>query len=177
MKTTIFIVSIAVSLLLISCTSFFTPVMGSREYTPHSDQERIEFEKANRNVHPDDVRQNISVHENTTIAWLGIIQERSAIDEKDHMEMIFLIKHHYYDWIEDITPGWETHWLSLKGEGLFKAKIGFEKEDLAVREEWGTEGNMVDDDNVIYINTTIVFFAGGNYTTRRLTYDRSDHPY
>ena len=110
----------------------------------------------------------------------------SSIDEEDHMEMILLIEHHYYDWIEDFGSGYGTHWLSPRGEGKFKAKIGFKKEELQVREKWGAIGNMVivygmphivDDDSVIYINTSIVFFAGRDYTTRMLNYGRSEYPF
>jgi len=186
MKTMISILSIAVLLLLSGCISFFAPKTGSREYTPHSDQERIEFEKADRNVYPDDIRLDFSKFEDTAVAWAGIIQETSIIDVEDHMEMILEVQHHYFDWIEDISPGWEAYWLSPKGEGLFKAKIGFSREELEVREKWGAIGNMVivygtphmvDDDDVIYINTSIAFFAGRDYTTHRLTYGRSEQPY
>ena len=183
MKKVFIIFFFVVSLILSSCASFLGPTMGSREYTPHSDQERVEFEKANRNVYPDDIRNDISRYKDTTIAWAGIIKEASIVDEKDHMEMIFLVEHHYYDWIEDIGTAHGTHWLSPRGEGNFKAKIGFAKDELAIREKWGAGKNMVivygtphmvDNDNVIYINTTIVFFAGRDYTTRMLNYGRAE---
>lgn len=186
MKTIVIILALAVSLIPSGCASFLGPKMGSREYTPHSEQERAEFEKANRNVYPDDIRQDISQYKNTTIAWAGIIREVTTTDEKDHMEMIFLIEHHYYDWIEDIGTAYGTHWLSPRGEGNFKAKIGFAKDELAIREKWGAIKNMVivygtphmvDNDGVIYINTAIVFFAGRNYTTRMLNYGRSEQPF
>ena len=165
MKPILCILSLTVLLLLSSCLSFFAPTTGSRNYTPHSDQERIEYEKADRNVYPDDIRRDFSRHKNTAVAWAGIIQEASVIDEEDHMEMILLVEHHYFDWIEDISPGWEAYWLSPTGEGLFKAKIGFAKEEREVREKWGAAGNMVivygtphvvDNDDVIYIPTPIV---------------------
>ena len=92
MKPVILIQAIAVSLVLVGCATFFGPKMGSRDYTPHSDQERVEFEKADRNIYPDDIRQDITKFKNTAIAWAGIIQEVSSIDEEDHMEMILLIE-------------------------------------------------------------------------------------
>jgi len=66
MKTIVIIPALAVSLILSSCASFVGPKMGSRDYTPHSELEKAEFEKADCNVYPDDIRRDISQYKNTS---------------------------------------------------------------------------------------------------------------
>ena len=182
MKKVFIIFFFVVSLILSSCASFLGPTMGSREYTPHSDQERVEFEKANRNVYPDDIRNDISRYKDTTIAWAGIIKEASIVDEKDHMEMIFLVEHHYYDWIEDINPKQEWIWLSPRGEGEFATKWGLKKDTSQSEIQEMTKPGELEivygipqavEDGVIVIEASYIRgIAERYYTTDKLDYGR-----
>jgi hypothetical protein len=183
MKPSICIQVLLMILVLPGCV-LLGPVAGSRSYTPHSDQEKAEFEKADRGIYPDDIRRDASKLRTTTIAWPGIIRETSFVEEDDHVQMFLFVEHHYYDWIQDFGTYHGTYWLSPRGEGVFKTGIRFDKADLAKRKKWGSVGNMVivygtpgmvDTENIVYINATYIVFLGGNYNTYKLDYGRPEH--
>ena len=130
MKHSIWMLALPMILVLSGCFSLGS-IAGSRSYTPRSDQEKVELERADRSVYPDDIRRGASELRTTTIAWPGIIQQTRFVEENDHEQMYLLVEHHYYDWIQDFGTYHGTYWLSPRGEGLFTTTIRFDKADLA----------------------------------------------
>jgi hypothetical protein len=135
--------------------------MGSRSYQPISDWEKREFDKANRYIYPDDVRSDITKYQSTTIAWTGIVKDTEVIQTSEGPDIIYLMEHHYYDWIDDINPQKQFIWLSPRGEGLFQTRWGLKKETTQSEiEEMTKLGDLqivygkpqaVNDDGVIII--------------------------
>jgi hypothetical protein len=126
---------------------------GSREYRPINENEKAAFDKANRHVFPDDVRESIEKYREVTLAWTGIIEETDLIENEGYLEYIILCRHYYYDWIESFGPGTAAVWLSTKGEGEFALYLRIDRsvshEDylkmLAKNKEDGAKakGNML----------------------------------
>ena len=182
MKHSIWMLALPMILVLSGCFSLGS-IAGSRSYTPRSDQEKVELERADRSVYPGDIRRGASELRTTTIAWPGIIQQTRFVEENDHERMYLLVEHHYYDWIQDFGTYHGTYWLSPRGEGLFTTTIRFDKADLAKKKKWATEGNMVivygtphsvDADNIVRINFNYIVFLGSNYNTHKLNYGRAE---
>lgn len=139
------------------------PVSKSRPYQPISDWEQIEYDKANRDVHPDDVKKDTEKYRDTTIAWVGIISEVEIIEKQDHYEVILLAEHYYYDWIENFGPQTEIIFLSIRGEGKFKTKWAIKKSaDISGFKDdvgkmiiaYGIPHSIADE--VILLNTTYI---------------------
>jgi hypothetical protein len=93
---------------------------GSRQYQPISELENRFYQNIDKNIWPDDVREDIDLYKNTLVGWVGII-ERFMIDEtNDEYNIIsFYVKHHYYDWIENLDSENIPIRLSPDGEGYF----------------------------------------------------------
>lgn len=92
----------------------------SRHYKPVSDWERDAFEKANREVYPQDVRDDIAKYDSARIAWPGVIQNITTRVTDTGLAIDLIIEHHYYNWIEDFSIQQEHIFLSPHGEGLFE---------------------------------------------------------
>ncbi len=92
---------------------------GSRHYKPVSEWEENAFNKAEREIYPDDVRRDIASHDSSRVAWPGIILSATHVNTDSTLEVRFLVEHHYYDWIEDFSIQQERIFLSPQGEGLF----------------------------------------------------------
>ena len=92
----------------------------TRDYQPMSKIEKKVFEVADRNIFPDDIRKAPADYQDTMVAWTGIVVQRKFVKQEDHTEAQFVLKHHYYDWVEN--PGFEDEriLLSPRGEGTFK---------------------------------------------------------
>lgn len=138
-------------------------VPHTRKYQPISEWEKTEFNKANLDVWPGDVRENLEKYNSTTVAWTGVILEVETVEEEDNIQIIFLAEHHYYDWLEDFGYQPERIFLCTRGEGKFKtlwnlkkstdiSKISEEKGKLLIA--YGTPYDIVGD--VIRLNTTYI---------------------
>jgi hypothetical protein len=178
MKSIMLMPAVFVSLMLSGCATLGMGPMGTGEYTPKDDHEKIQFEKANRNIYPDDVRKD------TTIAWAGIIKETTMTEVGNRIEVIILVDHHYYDWLVGINSPYGTYWLSPRGEGAFKAKGRYDSVEQA--KKWVSKGNMVivygtpavvDGNGVILIDTIITKTIRSSFNTYVLDYGRSEHPF
>ena len=75
----------------------------TRLYEPCSEIERSYFDNCKKYIFPDDIRDNIAAYSDALIAWVGIIQEYRVFEEEEYWAVEFLLKHHYYDWIEDFV--------------------------------------------------------------------------
>ena len=53
------------------------------------------------------------------LAWAGIVEDMTLIENAGYLEYIIYCRHYYYDWIESFGPGTSRIWLSTKGEGEF----------------------------------------------------------
>ena len=144
---------------------------GSREYTPVNENEKTAFDKADRHIFPDDVRESIEKYREITVAWTGIIEKMDLIEKEGYLEFIILCRHYYYDWIESFGPGTSAVWLSTKGEGEFALYL---KPDRSVshedylkmlakfeEDEAKAKGNMI----IIYrrpnrIENEVIYLAG-----------------
>jgi hypothetical protein len=77
------------------------PMMCTTEYTPGTQWEQREYDKADESIYPDDIRENIDEYREQLIIWPGIIVDNDTRVSVDEVEITFLLEHHYYDWIED----------------------------------------------------------------------------
>jgi hypothetical protein len=107
---------ISFPLLLLGCPGFFP---GSQLYKPLPKWERQFFEKAKRDIYPNDVRKSSKTYEKALIVWPGIIKSITIDTENSSQIARFTIEHHYFDWIEDFGIQRERYFLSPRGEGLF----------------------------------------------------------
>ena len=94
-------------------------VPSSRLYKPISAWEETAFKKANREIFPDDVRNDFAAHDSSRIAWPGIVLEAEREHTDSTIIVHFKVEHHYDDWIEDFSIQQERIFLSPQGEGLF----------------------------------------------------------
>lgn len=173
-------VSVAVLFLAAGCP----PFPHSRDYRPCSDWEQREFDRARRDVYPDDVRRNLEQHKSTVVAWPGIIVESTFDVGEDGIDEFFLLEHHYYDWIEDFSVQRETIFLSPRGEGLFKTSWALKRDaDLEELREVSAPGNLAIvygiperiEGNVIVLRSTYIRGIDKQwYTTQALDYGRLD---
>ena len=92
---------------------------GSRLYKPLPKWERQFFEKAKRDIYPNDVRKSSQTYEETLVVWPGIIKSINIDTENGSQIARFTIEHHYFDWIEDQGIQREMYFLSPRGEGSF----------------------------------------------------------
>jgi hypothetical protein len=92
----------------------------SRLYKPISEWEESAFKKADREIFPDDVRQDFASHDSSRVAWTGIILVATTKKTDSTVEVRFTVEHHYYDWIEDFSIQQERIFLSPRGEGVFE---------------------------------------------------------
>jgi hypothetical protein len=104
-------------------TSLFSQ---TRLYEPVSEVEKEYFDHSNRSVFPDDIRNSIDKYANELIVLTGIVEKYRVFEEEDYWVVDYLLKHHYYDWIEDFV-GPEPIKLSPLGEGYFNAYWLFKK--------------------------------------------------
>jgi len=160
------------------------PFPHTGEYQPISDWEQTEFDKARRDVYPNDVRENLDHYESTMVAWPGIIQESTIEEREESIEATFVLEHHYYDWLEDFSIQREKIFLSPRGEGLFKTSWLLKKDaDLAEIREASAPGNLaivygiperMEGDVVVVRSSYIRAIDKQWYTTEILDYGRSD---
>lgn len=78
--------------------------MGSRSYQPVSDWKKQEYDKEDFSIYPDDVRDNITRYQSTTIAWASIIKDAKVIRTPERPDICYVLENYYYGWIEDINP-------------------------------------------------------------------------
>jgi hypothetical protein len=74
-----------------------TPTSDISSYKPISDWEQREFDKADRNVKPNEVRKNLEEYRDVTAAWAGIILEVETQELSDCYKVTLLLEHFYYD--------------------------------------------------------------------------------
>ena len=159
-------------------------VSGTAVYHPVSDWEQGEFDKADFSVYPDDVRENRTKYQSTTLAWPGIIVESELNEYDTYLEENYLLEHHYYDWLEDFSPFPERIWLSPRGEGLFKTSWRLKKEaNLSEIQEFSEPGVLlivygkaisIENDIIEVEASYIRGILEEYYTTERLDYGRLD---
>jgi hypothetical protein len=89
----------------------------TRTYQPVSPWEKQVFTRANRNVFPDDIRNDLFRSHDALVAWPGVVLASEFVDHEDGIEIQFLLEHHYYHWIEDFSIQRERVFLSPRGEG------------------------------------------------------------
>jgi hypothetical protein len=103
---------------------------GTRPYEPLPQWEKGYFDKARRDVYPDDVRRDPQKYRATLVAWTGIIKDIKFKSNKSYQIAVLTMKHHYFDWIEDEGDQQAKFFLSPKGEGDFAlAYVGSQAED------------------------------------------------
>jgi hypothetical protein len=106
----------------------------TRKYQPVSQWENQFYQIINKNVWPDDVRENIELYKNTLVGWVGIIKKFITDENNDEYNIIgFYIKHHFFDWIEDFGMGNKPIRLSPDGEGYFVCYY-YVKKDFDINE-------------------------------------------
>ena len=115
---------------------------SSRTYSPVSEWEERAFSRADREIYPDDVRQDFAAHDSSRIAWPGIVLEADREYNDSTMIIHFTVEHHYYDWIEDFSIQKERIFLSPRGEGNFRTDWYLNPEaDTSIVSE--SIGNMI----------------------------------
>jgi hypothetical protein len=139
---------------------------GSRYYKPVSEWEEQEFNRANRNIFPNDVRVDVESYVDSVIAWPGIILNHEVKEHDDRIELFLRLEHHYYDWIEDFSIQRARIFLSPRSEGQFSTSWIFIK-DTSIDElsEHAKQGNLaivygnpieIIEDSVIVVKSTYI---------------------
>ena len=130
--------------LCVSAVILFATGCGlARPYRCTSELEQTSFNRASRNIHPDDVRITPKGYiGKTVIAWIGPILESSYEELEDSYEVKLLVEHHHFDWLEDFKLGENLYVLSSRGEGRFRTtwhmQKGFGIEEV---KRWTAKGN------------------------------------
>jgi hypothetical protein len=102
---------------------------ASREYQPSSDMEKQHYQRIDKNIWPDDVRKDIGKYRGSAVGWVGIVEKyMTDFTNREYNIIGFYVKHHYYDWIEDMGPQNKPISLSPDGEGYFVCYYLFRKE-------------------------------------------------
>jgi hypothetical protein len=65
------------------------------------------------------------------VAWTGLIKEVDVVQTEDGPDVVYVLQHHYYDWIEDFGQQREIILLSPRGEGKFKTTSSLKKDITA----------------------------------------------
>jgi hypothetical protein len=91
-----------------------------RQYQPASELEDEFYKKIDKNIWPDDVRNDINLYRNSRIAWVGVVDSFTTdFSNPEHKVIILYVKHHYYNWIEHTGSNKKLINLSPGGEGYF----------------------------------------------------------
>jgi len=140
-RISLFILFLAgVSILTTGCPGI---APGSRAYRPLPQWETKFSAQANRNVFPNDVRQNPDSYTNTLVAWTGIITNIEYFTNPAPRMVRFTAEHHYFDWVEDISIQRERFFLSPRGEGSFAVQwIAESSEDQKFVDQFAV-GDMI----------------------------------
>ena len=101
------------------CSLLLSGCPHSKKYRGLSEVEQDQFNKANRDIYPNDVRNNIQHFQSDKVAWPGLITEAKWMEKDGTFATKFLIEHHYYDWILDYSIQKGKIFLSPRGEGSF----------------------------------------------------------
>ena len=104
--------------------SLFAFASGSslnlRRYQPVSMLENEIYQQIDKRIWPDDVRNNIEKYKKSKIAWVGVVEEFMTDFTNPEYNLIrFYLKHHYYNWMENLEPQRKPIDLSTIGEGYF----------------------------------------------------------
>ena len=111
------------------------------------------------------IRNDILRYREVPIVWPGLIKDSKIVQHDENIEIIFLLEHHYYDWIEDFGAQREKMFLSPRGEGLFAASWFMNKDvNLPEIKKATAIGNLAIvygmpervEDNVIFIKSSYV---------------------
>lgn len=172
-------ISIITSILLLT-------LMGAgcglaRPYRCTSELEQTSFNRAARNIYPDDIRITPKGYiGKIVIAWIGPILESSYEELEDSYELKLTVEHRHFDWLEDFKLGENLYVLSSRGEGRFRTTWHMRK-DFGMEEvkRWSAKGNAAvvygvpvsSDKGIIEIEAYCVRFI----LRRRIRF--SDYPY
>ena len=153
-----------------------------KHYRPLSEKEETEFNQANFAIYPDDVRRRINRYSNQEVAWAGIILESHFVEHEEYTEAVFLVEHHYYDWIEESLP--PHMWLSPRGEGKFKTSWLLQKNCEGTK-QLGAPGNLLiaygfpdhmEENAVVLKSNYIRGVQKKFFTTQMIDYGRNQNP-
>ena len=114
-------------------------------YKPVSSWEKKSYERASRDIFPEDVKGSLATYHDTVVAWPGIIIENKFVENQDDVEIQYTLEHHYYDWLEDFSIQKEKIFLSPKGEGIFRTfwKIKKEPDSIEEMKNVSVPGNLI----------------------------------
>ncbi len=152
-----------------------------RPYRCTSDLEQGAFNRAARNIYPDDVRTTPDGYiDRVVVAWVGLITESHYSEREEDFEVAMVIEHHHFDWLEDFKLGENIYILSPRGEGRFRV-VWHMRKDFGLDEvkRWCARGNMA----VVYGTPASVdwgLIEIEAYCVRlvmRRRYQLSDYPY
>jgi len=116
-------------LLLFFILSIQVFASGSRQYQPLSELEKNFYQRIDKSIWPDDIRKDIEKYRNSDVGWVGVIEKyMTDFNNSEYNVIGFYVKHHFYDWIENVNPQNTLINLSSKGEGYFICYYLFKKE-------------------------------------------------
>jgi len=162
-------------------------VPGSKMYQGLSADEEEHFKKANRELYPNDVRNNLQQYQSSKIAWPGLIVELKSTQKEGRLETKLLVEHHYYDWVLDYSIQWEKIFLSPRGEGPF-ATVCVSRPDASASKEFQSYvavGNLLIlygtpekvEEGIIFVTCEYPrFITKGWFRTDIFDYGRSGEP-
>jgi hypothetical protein len=165
-------------LTLLSLVLFSGCFPHTKSYQPVSTWEKQNFEQANRNIFPDDVRTDLPKLPNIMLVWPGAVLESKFIEHTDQLEIQFTLEHHYYDWLEDYSIQKEIIFPSPKGEGIFRTSWFMKKAsapgNLII--VYGKPKQINDDKSITLTSTYIRGIDKQWYRTDMLDYGRPGQP-
>ena len=144
----------------------------SRLYIPVSNLENQSYSRINKNVWPDDVRNNFENYTQTLTGWVGIVEKyMTDFSNTEYNVLGLYVKHHYYNWIEDFGLNNKPIQLSPDGEGYFICYYLFIKDFDATEMITNIVGDCIInygypiqmDDDVIILNSEYIRFISKEY--------------
>ncbi len=145
--------------LLVGCTLAYGSGASDASYAATSREERVEYDKADRGVAPEQVRLDMAAYAHTTIAWAGVVREVSIASPG----VVILVEYHKFYWMAEQTREIVRYALSATSEGTFRVTVAHESE--ADAEPWVREGDMVlvygkprsvDEDGVVVVDVSFL---------------------
>ena len=119
---------INVFIIMLFLITFTVYAGGSGEYSPVSDMEKSWYQAIDKNLWPNDVRENIDLYRNSNIGWAGIVEKYMTDLTNPQYDILGLyVRHHYFNWIENFDHTGKRILLSPDGEGYIVAYYYFHK--------------------------------------------------
>jgi hypothetical protein len=176
------------SALLLS-TTLSLSCMYSKPFAMPEEWAQKLYEKARRDVYPDDVRRDPQAYAGTLVAWAGVVKSSKVVQLPHGPALVLVVTHHYFDWIEDHGAQKEIYLLSPRGEGDFviATPIELDRLEYARKEAPDHVGKMLvavgkpdaelgTENHVVFASAAFIVFEDKPFRTDWIDYGRPGEP-